>query len=151
MQHDLEMLARETRKKDTQHKSLELEHEKLKRMMKEREYESRSQQDSMKSATDSRMKKMEKDMELLNMYLQNNQETIQAKDREIEKLTLKIYHMEERYKDTSSKEAKITQLHNEVTLREKEIEELQRELHNVKERFQKFEEATKNTENKLSN
>ena len=46
------------------------------------------------------------------MYLQNNQETIQSKDREIEKLNLKIYQIEERYRDASSKEAKITQLHN---------------------------------------
>ena len=46
------------------------------------------------------------------MYLQNNQETIQSRDKEIEKLNLKIYQIEERYKDASSKEAKNLQLHN---------------------------------------
>ena len=66
----------------------------MKRMLKEKALESKTEQESLKNVSDARFNKMQKDMELLNMYLQNNQETIQSKDREIEKLTLKIYHME---------------------------------------------------------
>ena len=77
---------------------------------------------------ESKVKKLEKDVELLNIYLENSKEQINAKDKEVQRLGIELFQAEERVKGADKHEIRAKALMEEVKLAQRESEDLKKRV-----------------------